>query len=100
MSCRRRFPAVVMEAEMTTEMHDPIARLLKERLLQSFADEPYLTPLDAAALVAAKVRELMADLDVISVEADPEDATKIIVTRRLLLPPQLEHVELPPDLAD
>lgn len=51
------------------------------------------TPLDIAALVAARVRELAADPDVIAVEADPEDATKIIVTRRMA--PQLEALAMP-----
>lgn len=67
--------------------------LAKGELHVSFVPE---TPLDIAALVDAKVRELVADPDVVAVEADPEDATKIIVTRRV--PTQLERVEWPPDV--
>ena len=54
------------------------------------------TPLDIAALVEARVRELASDPDVIAVSADPEDATRIIVTRRV--PPQLDRLNVPPSM--
>lgn len=54
------------------------------------------TPLDIAALVEARVRELVADPDVITAAADPEDPTKIVVTRRM--PPQIERLVAPASL--
>lgn len=67
--------------------------LARGELHVSFLPE---TPLDIAALVAAKVRELASDPDVIAVAADPEDQTRIIVTRRM--PPQLERLDVPASL--
>ncbi len=73
--------------DATNNTADTIA---KGELHVSFEPE---TPLDIAALVDARVRELVSDPDVIAVEVDPDDATKIIVTRRM--PPQLDRLTVP-----
>lgn len=50
---------------------------------------------DLAALLEAKRRDLLADPSVIDVRLDPEDPTKLIVTR--VMEPQLDAVVIPED---
>lgn len=39
------------------------------------------TASDIGKLIAARLREMLSDPTIVSVERDPDDATKIIVTR-------------------